>query len=114
MIVGRCPVCGSDIETREKIIRGKKIKLFACKNANWKSEDGELWELREDATCSFRIWQNALSKYGKYFSYKEIKELLSKGELEVGFVSKKYGKKINYTKTVVLNNEYGVSVLWES
>ena len=114
MVLGRCPYCeDGEIEVRDKEVRGKKVKLFACKNAHWTSEDGEFFELREDATCSFRIWQNALAKYGKWFHYKEIRQLLEDGELEVELVSKKYGKKISYQKYVILNPEYGVSVVWE-
>ncbi|MGD9718640.1 MAG: hypothetical protein AB7U24_05305 [Sulfurimonadaceae bacterium] len=114
MILGKCPYCEEGaIEVREKEVRGKKVKLYACSNAHWKTEDGEFFELREDATCSFRIWQNALGKYGKWLSYKEVRELLENGELEVELVSKKYGKKITYTKSIVLDIEYGVSVLWD-
>ena len=114
MVLGRCPYCDDgEIEVRDKEVRGKKVKLFACSNAHWKSEDGEFFELREDATCSFRIWQNALAKYGKWFHYREIRTLLQEGEVEVELVSKKYGKKIPYTKYVILNPEYGVSVVWE-
>jgi len=54
-----------------------------------------------------------LAKYGKWLSYKEVRELLSEGELEVELLSKKYGKKIYYTKTIILNEEYGVSVVWD-
>ncbi|WP_304544787.1 topoisomerase C-terminal repeat-containing protein [Sulfurimonas microaerophilic] len=114
MVLGKCPYCeNGEIEVRDKEVRGKKVKLYACSNAHWKTEDGEMFELREDATCDFRIWQNSLAKYGKWLSYKEVRELLSEGEVEVEFVSKKYGKKLNYTKYIVLNQEYGVSVLWE-
>ncbi len=115
MQLGKCPYCeDGEIEVRDKEVRGKKVKLYACSNAHWKSEDGELFELRDDATCSYRIWQNTLSRYGKWLSYKEIRELLENRELQVELLSKKYGKKINYTKTIILDHEYGVSILWES
>ena len=42
-----------------------------------------------------------------------VRELLENGELEVELVSKRYGKKIPYKKTIVLDREYGVSVVWE-
>ena len=114
MLLGKCPYCeDGEIEVRDKEVRGKKVKLYVCTNAHWMSEDGEMYELREDATCGFRIWQNALAKYGKWLSYKEVRELLSEQELEVELLSKKYAKKIYYTKTIILNEEYGVSVLWE-
>jgi len=114
MILGKCPYCDDgEIEVRDKEVRGKKVKLYACSNAHWKTEDGEMFELREDASCSFRIWQNALAKYGKWLSYKEVRTLLQEGELELEFLSKKYGKKLYYKKYITLNREYGVSVIWD-
>lgn len=114
MLLGKCPYCDDgQIEVREKEVRGKKVKLYACTNANWTTEDGEMFELRSDASCSFRIWQNSLAKYGKWLTYKEVRSLLEGEALEVEFVSKKYGKKINYTKPIRLDAEYGVSVLWD-
>lgn len=115
MILGECPYCDDGkIEVRDKEVRGKKVKLYACTNAHWMTEDGEMFELTSDATCGFRIWQNTLSRYGKWLSYKEVRELLSEQELEVQLVSKKYGKKINYNKIIVLDEEYGVQVIWDS
>jgi hypothetical protein len=114
MILGKCPYCkDGSIEVRDKEVRGKKVKLYACTNAHWKTEDGEMFELREDASCDFRIWQNSLAKYGKWLTYKEIRSLLENETIEVELLSKKYGKKIYYNKYIVLNPEYGVSVLWD-
>jgi len=114
MILGRCPYCEDGcVEVRDKEVRGKKVKLYACSNAHWKTEDGEMFELREDASCDFRIWQNSLAKYGKWLTYKEVRSLLENETLEVELLSKKYGKKIYYNKQIVLNSEYGVSVLWD-
>ncbi len=113
MTLGKCPYCEDGlIEVRDKEVRGKKVKLYACTNAHWMSEDGEMYELTQESTCGFKIWQNTLARYGKWLNYKEIRELLENQELEVELVSKKYGKKIYYTKTAVLNEEYGVSILW--
>ncbi len=114
MILGECPYCDDGvIEVREKIVSGKKTKLFACSNAHWKSEDGELWELREDATCNFRIWQNALGRYGKWLNYQEVRELLQNGEIRLTLLSRRYGKKIPYEKSVILDKTYGISVVWD-
>ncbi|TKI71122.1 hypothetical protein FCU45_01700 [Sulfurimonas crateris] len=114
MILGRCPYCeDGSIEVRDKEVCGKKVKLYACSNAHWKTEDGEMFELRDDASCDFRIWQNSLAKYGKWLTYKEVRELLENEAIEVELLSKKYGKKIYYNKQIVLNPEYGVSVLWD-
>ena len=114
MILGKCPYCeNGQIEVRDKEVRGKKVKLYACSNAHWKTEDGEMYELSEDSSCGFKIWQNTLSRYGKWLTYKDIRELLDQKELEVELISKKYGKKIYYTKTVILDEEYGVSIIWD-
>jgi len=115
LILGKCPYCEDGmIEVRDKEVRGKKTKLYACSNNHVISEDGELFELREDATCSFCIWQNTLARYGKWLTYKEVRTLLEDEEIEIELMSKKYGKKITYTKHIVLDLEYGVSVVWDS
>lgn len=114
MMLGKCPYCDDgNIEVRDKEVSGKKVKLYACSNAHWSTEDGEMFELTSDATCDFRIWQNTLGRYGKWLSYKDVRELLSEEELEVELLSKKHGKKVYYNKHIVLNQEYGVSVLWD-
>ena len=113
MLLGKCPYCDDGmIEVREKEVRGKRVKLYACSNAHWRSEDGEMYELTSDSSCDFKIWQNNLARYGKWLQYKDIRELLDKGTLEVELLSKKYGKKIYYTKQIILDKEYGVSVIW--
>jgi len=113
MILGRCPYCDDGmIEVREKEVRGKKVKLYACSNAHWVSQDGEFYELSDDSSCGFKVWQNALARYGKWLNYKEMRELLSCGEMEVELLSKKYGKKIYYKKSIILDKEYGVSVVF--
>ncbi|MEA1955573.1 MAG: hypothetical protein U9N02_03665 [Campylobacterota bacterium] len=114
MILGKCPYCeDGSIEVRDKEVSGKKVKLYACTNANWKTEDGEMYELTSDSTCDYKIWQNALARYGKWLSYKEIRELLENESIEVELVSKKYAQKVKYNKHIVLNQEYGISVIWD-
>ena len=114
MYLGKCPFCeDGQIEVRDKEVRGKKVKLYVCSNAHWTTEDGEMYELTEDASCDFKIWQNALAKYGKWLSFKEIRALLEDETIEVELLSKKYGKKIYYNKYITLNKEYGVSVIWD-
>jgi len=114
MILGKCPYCSDGkIEIREKEVRGKKVKLYACSNANWSTDDGEMFELTQNSTCDYKIWQNSLAKYGKWLSYKEVRELLEDETIEIELLSKKYGKKIYYNKQIVLNQEFGVSVLWD-
>ena len=114
LILGRCPYCkDGKIEVHDKNINAKKVKLYACSNASWETEDGELFELTQESTCDFKIWQNSLARYGKWLSYKEIRELLENESIEVELLSKKYGKKIYYNKHISLNQEYGVSIIWD-
>jgi hypothetical protein len=114
MILGKCPYCDDGkIEVHDKEVRGKKVKLYVCSNASWTTQDGEMYELSQNATCSFKIWQNSLAKYGKWLSYKDVRTLLEEESLEVELLSKKYGKKIYYNKFIALNAEYGVSVIWD-
>ncbi|QOY51739.1 hypothetical protein [Candidatus Sulfurimonas baltica] len=114
MTLGKCPYCDDgNIEVRDKEVSGKKVKLYACSNANWKTEDGEMFELTESSTCDFKIWQNSLARYGKWLSYKEVRELLEDESVEVELLSKKYEKKVYYNKYIALSQEYGVTVLWD-
>ncbi len=49
MELGKCPYCDDGrIEVRKKEVRGKKVELYACSNANWKTEDGEFFELTSE------------------------------------------------------------------
>ena len=114
MILGKCPYCADGmIEVRDKEVSGKKVKLYACSNANWKTEDGEMFEMTSDSTCDYKLWQNTLAKYGKWLNYKEVRALMEDNTIEVELLSKKYGKKVYYNKHITLNQEYGVSIIWE-
>ena len=117
MILGKCPYCeDGEIEVRKKEVRGKKVELYACSNASWKTEDGEFFELTVDSKCSFKIWQNSLSRYGHYLKHSEIRELLSGNEVEIKFkAQKRFGAnkdRKDYYKMVILHEEYGVQVLF--
>ncbi|MBD3824998.1 MAG: hypothetical protein IE916_10900 [Epsilonproteobacteria bacterium] len=113
-MLAKCPYCeNGEIEILDREVQGKKVKLYRCCNMKWQSEDGEFFERREDSTCSFQIWANSLWRYGKWLSTQEVAELLREKELEVELISKKHGKKIEYTKKITLHEEYGVTVVWE-
>ena len=118
MILGACPYCDDgDIEVRKKEIRGKKLELYACSNASWISEDGEFFELSSSSKCGFRIWQNALSRYGHYLKHSEVRALLNNEELVLKFKEKKrfIGQKErkDYYKKVILHEEYGVQIIFD-
>jgi hypothetical protein len=96
----------------KKIVRGANTKVYTCSNASWMSEDGEMFELSKNATCSFRIWGNSLLKWGKRgIGIYEVKDLLNAKDVKVRLFSA-YAKK-EYFKYMILDKEYGVSILWD-
>ncbi len=112
-IVGKCPYCDDGmVIVEKKLVNGKNTKVYTCSNASWYSEDGEIFELKKDATCSFRIWGNSLLKWGKRgIGIKEVKQLLEGQSVDVRLFS--YRAKKEYFKYITLDKEYGVSVLWD-
>jgi hypothetical protein len=111
-ILGKCPYCSNgQIESRDIQVDGKALKLYACSNAHWHYE-GDFAELTGDSTCSFRIFQNQLQRWNKKkISEKEIRMILVDGQMEVEFYSARVKK--TYKKSVVLDEEYGISVEWD-
>ena len=86
MLLGKCPYCDDgEIEVRKKDVRGKKVELYACSNASWTTEDGEFFELTSTSKCGFKIWQNALGRYGHWLKHSEVRSLLNGEEVEVKF-----------------------------
>ncbi|WP_418181334.1 hypothetical protein ACNSOL_11585 (plasmid) [Aliarcobacter lanthieri] len=118
MILGKCPYCDDgQIEVRKKEVRGNKVELYACSNANWQTEDGEFFELTSDSKCDFKIWQNALSRYGHWLKQSEVKAILNGDEVEVKFkTQKRIGLKSkdrkDYFKPIILHQEYGVQIIF--
>jgi hypothetical protein len=112
-IIGKCPYCDDGMVHMKKMqVNGKNTKVYTCSNASWYSEDGELFELTQNATCDFRIWGNSLLKWGKRgIGVFEVKKLLQGEDVEVRLFS--YHSKKEYHKYITINKEYGVSVLWD-
>jgi len=112
-IIGKCPYCDDgEVFLDKKIVNGKNTKVYTCSNASWYSEDGEIYELKKEATCSFRIWGNSLLRWGKRgIGVFEVKKLLQGDSVDVRLFS--YRAKKEYFKYIVLDKEYGVSVLWD-
>jgi hypothetical protein len=112
-IIGKCPYCkDGSIQLEKKIVKGKNTKVYTCTNASWKTEDGEMFELKKEASCSFRIWGNSLLKWGKKgIGPYEVKKLLEGKSVVTRLFS--YAYKKEYFKYIVLDKEYGISVLWD-
>jgi hypothetical protein len=112
-LVGKCPYCDDGMVMMEKKqVSGKNAKVYTCSNASWYSEDGEVFELKKEATCSFRIWGNSLMRWGKRgIGIFEVKKLLRGEDVDVRLFS--YTAKKEYFKYITLDKQYGVSVLWD-
>jgi len=113
-ILGKCPFCEDGIVSYNiKVINGRKTKLYSCSwNKVTTVDEGETWERTEDATCNFKIFGNALQRYGKKFiGPKEVIKLLKGEDLIVHLYS--FQKKVEYKKYATLDEEYGISILWE-
>jgi len=113
-IIGKCPYCKDGlVNIEKKPVQGKNTKIYTCSNASWKSEDGEMFELTKNATCNFRIWGNSLLKWGKKgIGPYEVKQLLQQKDVAVRLFS--YQTKTEYFKYITLDEQYGVSVLWDT
>ncbi len=110
--LGKCPYCSDGrVEVRQTTVDGKKIKLYACSNAHWTFEH-DMAELTNDSTCSFRIFQNALLRWNKKaLGEREVRTLLSESQVMVRLYSSRAKKE--YYKWLVLDEEYGCSVVWD-
>lgn len=111
--IGKCPFCeNGNIIHKKMNVKGRQTNVFTCSNASWYSEDGELFELSKDSTCSFRIWGNSLRRWGKkQITPKEVKMLLQGKDVIVKLYS--FSAKKEYFKYITLDKEYGISVIWD-
>lgn len=114
--IGKCPYCKEGkVEARKVDLKtGKKCEIYTCSNGKWVTEDGEMFE--NIGECDFRIWQNALSKYGHWLKHSEVRALLNQEDVIVKFLSIKRGfdsKRKEYKKYIALDEEYGVTVLFD-
>jgi len=111
-LLGKCPYCeDGKIEVRAIAVDGKPLKLYACSNAHWHFE-GDFAELTQESTCNFRIFQNQLRRWNKKaIGENEIRTLLKEQQVQVRLYSANAKKE--YFKWVILDREYGISVLWE-
>ena len=71
-----------------------------------------MFELTPESSCNFRIWGNSLLKWGKRgIGPNEVRDLLAKKDVIVRLFS--YKTKTEYFKYICLDQEYGVSVIWD-
>jgi hypothetical protein len=111
-MLGKCRFCDDGkIEVRNITVDNKPVKLYACSNAHW-SYEHDMAELTADSTCSFRIFQNSLLRWNKKaIGEREIRTLLKEEQVMVRLYSSQAKKE--YYKWLVLDREYGCSILWD-
>ena len=99
IVVGKCPLCGSDVHEKEK--------LFVCSTATRvKNVTSGGWE---NQGCEFKIFKTALAKLGKdSIEASEVGQLLTNGVVEVELVSKKTGKP--YKANGIVDPKYGIKI----
>jgi hypothetical protein len=114
MIVGSCPKCKSNVILEKKTIQGKNVKVYRCeKNVVTTLDGGETWELKDEHCCDFKIFGNALKRYGKRgIGIGEVKRMLQEKDVAVRLYS--FNKKCEYYKYIRVSYEYGVEVDWET
>jgi hypothetical protein len=112
--IGSCPYC-SDGEIKYHIanINGRKTKLYSCTNRKIeRSPDEEGFELDQNSLCTYRLFGNALQKWGKKFiGPKEAAKLIKGEEIICHLYS--FQKKTEYKKYAIIDHDYGISVLWD-
>ena len=110
--LGKCPFCeDGQIEVRKIEVNAKPTKLYACSNAHWHFEH-DMCELRDDATCSYRIFANQFLRWNKKaIGENEIRTVLQEEQVKVRLYSSSAKKE--YFKWAVLDKEYGLSIVWD-
>jgi hypothetical protein len=90
MIIGKCPYCDGEIISHKKENKGKKVTLYSCSNNKVEyDEEDEMFLKTSDSTCDFKIFSNALKRYGKYkLSKSEVLKILKKEDCIVDFKSR--------------------------
>ncbi|MGB6329866.1 MAG: hypothetical protein WBF48_13155 [Halarcobacter sp.] len=111
-ILGKCPYCNANVHSKKIVAQGKKIKLYSCENAKKEYDESEQYVFTADSTCTFRVYSNAFLKWNKRsFSEYEMKKLLQDEQTIVRLHGRAGTKE--YFKYVILDKEYGVSILWD-
>jgi len=111
--LGKCPFCDDgQIEVRKIQVNAKPIKLYACSNAHWVYEH-DMCELSEDASCGYRIFSNQFLAWNKKsIGENEVRTVLQEEQVKVRLFSSR--TKTEYFKYAVLDEEYGLSILWDT
>ena len=112
IILGECPYCKANVTSKKISVQGKQIKLYSCENAKKEYDDSEQYVFTADSTCTFRVYSNAFLKWNKRsFSEYEMKKLLQDQQTIIRLHGRRGTNE--YFKYVIVDKEYGVSILWD-
>jgi hypothetical protein len=87
------------------------IKPFNTNNVSYLTDiqEGECFE--HAGSCTYRIWGNALRRYGKRgIGPKEVRRLLADGQCVVTLHDRRGSE---YRKYIIPHPEYGIEVLFD-
>ncbi len=113
MVLGKCPYCNGDILAYSVTSKGQKVTLYTCEHAKKERDINDDYVFSADASCRFRVFSNVFLRWNKRsLSEREMKELLREGQITVRLHGRKGTRE--YFKYVVLDPEYGVSILWDT
>jgi len=111
-ILGKCPYCEGSVESRKITVQGKNINIYACSNAKKEYDESDAYVYSSTSTCTFMVYSNKFLKWNKRsFSSYEMKNLLNEGQVTVRLHGRRGTSE--YFKYVILDKEYGCSILWD-
>lgn len=112
MVLGMCPYCGGSVTSQKLTIRGQKVNLYSCEHAIKERDLNDDYVFSATSTCRFRVYSNTFLRWNKKsLSEREMKELLSNGQIAVRLHGRKGTSE--YYKYVIPDPEYGISILWD-
>ncbi len=110
--LGKCPYCEGHVESRKITVKGKTINIYACTNAKKEYDESDAYVYSANSTCTFMVYSNKFLKWNKRsFSSYEMKKLLRDGQVTVRLHGRRGTSE--YFKYVILDKEYGCSILWD-
>lgn len=111
-VLGDCPYCNGKVSSKKILAQGKQVKLYSCSNSKKEYDESEAYVFTADSTCTFRVYSNAFLKWNKRsFSEYEMRNLLKDEQVTIRLHGRKGTGE--YFKYVILDENYGVSILWD-
>lgn len=99
--LGNCPLCDGSIVEKEN--------SFGCSNSKWLFDD--TFDEWQNHGCLYSIAKKALQRYGKRtISKSDVRTLFREGTFIAELKARGSKGKVKYLKYVYVNEEYGISV----